>query len=267
MINTMRKWFKLKRGIGRKGAVLFFAVCLLTLVGCHPLQRPGNELSVRYEQNFEIIGLEKDELIGNVNPAIFTTVDRSNEYFGEPLGSSSSPILTKDGKRFSLLTGRYLIHGYPVGNVYIYDKKGDLIIREIVGGSAGVRSLVMDIDKTYSIHVDGGYSTFTAEPYPTMFSNELSAGIWEVGLDIEAGEYAVTSPWGLGYLEIYEKGKEPRLYEIIGGDEIKSESRVTLKDGQKLRITKVSIVNFTPLDERLEKCVKKASAEDLRECS
>ncbi|WP_252502477.1 hypothetical protein [Sporosarcina sp. Marseille-Q4943] len=246
MINTMRKWFKLKNGVGWKRTFLLFAACLCTLAGCHPLQGAGNEKNVSYERNFEIIGPERDELIGNVNQALFNTVDRSNERIGE----STAPIMSKDGKRFSLLSGRYLLHGYPVGNVFIYDKKGDLIIREIVGGSGGVRSLTMDIDKTYSIHVDGGYAAITAEPHPTMFSNELTAGIWEVGLDIEAGDYVVTSPWGLGYLEIHDKGEEPRLYEIIGGDGIKSESRVTLTDGQILRITKVSMVEFAPLDGR-----------------
>ncbi|MFS0688414.1 hypothetical protein AB1K89_04060 [Sporosarcina sp. 179-K 8C2 HS] len=228
-------------------AIVLFSACLFTLAGCYPLQGAG-DANGNYEKNFEIIGTERDELIGEVNPAFFTTVDRSNEHIGE----STAPIISKDGKRFSLRSGRYLLHGYPVGNVFIYDKKGNLIIREIVGGSAGVRNLVMDIDNSYSIHVDGGYDAFTAEPYPTVFSKELSAGVWEVGLDIEAGEYAVTSPWGLGYLEIHEKGKEPRLFEIIGGEQIKSESHVDLKDGQKLRITKVSIVDFKPLDGRSE---------------
>ncbi|WHT47853.1 hypothetical protein QNH10_17450 [Sporosarcina thermotolerans] len=54
-------------------------------------------------------------------------------------------------------------------------------------------------------------------------ATELTAGIWEVGLDIEAGEYIVSMDYGLGYLEIHEKDKEPILYEIIGGPQYLSQ--------------------------------------------
>ena len=71
-------------------------------------------------------------------------------------------------------------------------------------------------------------------------STDLNAGIWEVGLDIEAGDYLVGSEYGMGYMEIHEKGKEPVLYEVIGGNETGSKSHVNLTEGQKLRVTGIS---------------------------
>ena len=132
MKNTMHNWFKL---IGGKMCSFLISVsCLLMLSGCHPLQQSESDKTDPYEQNFEIVGSEKDELIGKVNPAIFTTVDRSNE--GAELVESA--VYTKEGVKVTLQPGRYTISGYPAGNIFIYDENGDLVIREIVGHSGGV---------------------------------------------------------------------------------------------------------------------------------
>ena len=77
MKNIMQKWFKLIGG--KMGLSFLIASCLLMLSGCHPLQQSESDKIDPYEKNFEIVGSEKDELIGKVNPAIFTTVDRSNK--------------------------------------------------------------------------------------------------------------------------------------------------------------------------------------------
>lgn len=243
MKNTMQKWFQLLGG--KTGPTILIASCLLILSACHPLQKSEPEKLIPYEKNFEIVGPEKDALIGNVNPAIYTTVDRSNENAEQV----ESEVYTKEGVKVTLQPGRYSITGYPVGNIFIYDKNGDLVIREILGHSAGVGSLTVDIDGTYTVFADGGYDYVSFVPIPTQLSTDLNAGIWEVGLDIEAGEYIFGSEYGLGYLELHEEGKEPVLYEVIGGIETGSKSRVKLTEGQKIRITGISLVNFKPIDE------------------
>lgn len=231
--------------IRKGGASVVIAVSLLLLSGCHPLQKSETTKVGPYEANFEIVGDEKDALIGTVNPAIFNTVNRSNENAEQV----DRDIFTKEGERVTLQPGRYSITGSPVGNIFIYDEKGDLIIREIVGHSGGVGSLTIDVDDTYAIFADGGYNHVSFVPVPTELSTDLNAGIWEVGLDIEAGEYIFSSEHGMGYLEIHEKGVDPVLYEVIGGNEMGSQSRVKLKDGQKLRITGISLLNFKPAGE------------------
>ena len=244
MKTTMQKCVQL---FGSKfGTSILIASCLLILSGCHPLQQSESNKIDPYEKNFEIVGSEKDELIGKSNPAIFTTVDRSNTGAEQV----ETGVYTKEGVNVTLRSGRYLISGYPAGNIFIYDENGELVIREILGHSGVVgSSLTVDIEDTYTIFADGGYDHVSFTPVPTQFSTNLTAGIWEVGLDIEAGEYIVGSEYGLGYMLIHEKGKEPVLHEVIGGTQAGSKSQVKLIDGQKVRVTGIPSVQFTPVDE------------------
>ena len=244
MKNIMLKCFEM---IGGKiGLSLLITSCLLILSGCHPLQQSESDKIDLYEKNFEIVGSEKDELIGQVNPAIFTTADRSNKEAEQV----ESDVFTKEGVKVTLQSGRYSISGYPAGNIFIYDKNGDLVIREIVGHSGIVgSSLTVDIEDTYTVFADGGFDHVSFTPVPTQLSTNLTAGIWEVGLDIEAGDYSIGSENGLGYIEIHETGTEPVLYEIIGGTQSGSKSRVKLTEGQKVRVTGISSVQFTPVEE------------------
>ncbi len=234
------------RRIGRKRISVGIFVCMLLLSGCHPLQGTKSEKRSLYEDNYEIIGTTRDEIIGKVHPAIFTTVDRRNIGTKRTYG----PVVSKDGLKLNVAAGRYVLTGYPTGNMFIYDKNHNLLVREIVGSKAGVPSLTADIDSTFSIVFDGGYNTITIEPVETELSTELTAGIWDVGLDIEPGNYTISIPYGYGFVQIFEQGKDPLLYELTGGELTGSKSRVHLKEGQKVRVTKISTVNFEPSSEQ-----------------
>ncbi|MCG7344609.1 hypothetical protein MHZ92_10710 [Sporosarcina sp. ACRSL] len=242
MKKTMQKWFELNGS--KMGTSLLIASFLLLLTGCHPLQQSKFVKVAPYEKNFEIIGSERDDLIGQVNPAIFAQVDRSNVHAEQV----ESGVFTREGVKVTLQPGRYSITGYPTGNIFIYDENGELIIRDIVG-FAGVGSLTVDIVETYTVFADGGYDHVSFTPVPTQLATNLTPGIWEVGLDIEAGDYIVGSEYGLGYLEIHEKGKEPHLYEVIGGTQTGSKTRLKLTVGQKLKVTGISLVQFSPVEE------------------
>ena len=107
----------------------------------------------------------------------------------------------------------------------------------------------MDIDSTFSLVFDGGFSTVTLKPVKTELSTELTTGIWDVGLDIEPGNYTIGIPDGYGFVQILEEGKDPQLFELMGGELTGSQSQVQLKEGQKVRVSKVSMVKFEPLSE------------------
>ena len=222
--------------------LLLIILGLFVMAGCvhGPFQSSPSEKVLRYEENFEIIGSEKDDMIGKVNPALFATSDRSNAKAEEV----QIPVVPNEGKEIKLQSGRYSITGNPTGNVFIRDGNGDLVLREIVGNYGGVGSLTVDIDETYTVRVDGGYDSVYIHPVGTMLSTELMAGVWEVGLDIEAGTYTITTPYGLGYLQILDKHAESKMYEVIGGQYSSSQSQIHLTDGQKVRITGVAIVHF-----------------------
>ncbi|WOV88185.1 hypothetical protein QWT69_03400 [Sporosarcina oncorhynchi] len=212
--------------------------CML-LAGCNPMQEKPTDAAVDYMEDFQLSGTEKDELIGTIHPAVYQTVNRDNVGL-EPM---SIPVVPKEGEEVQVPTGRYMITGYPVGNVFIYDEKKELILTEIVGSYAGSGSLTVDLDASYTIRVDGGYESVELTPVPTILNTEsVTTGLWTVGLDIEAGKYEATIEGGYGYLMILEEGEEPLLYELIGGTVGKSMSRVELKDGQVVRVTKTSNV-------------------------
>lgn len=231
--------------IKRKSIVGVLFICMLLLSGCHNLQGSKSDKKIVYADNYEIIGTTRDQIIGTVYPAIFTTVDRSNTEAKRTYG----PVPTKNGVKLNIETGRYALTGYPSGNIYIYDKDNNLLAQEIVGDKAGVPTLTADIDSTYSIVLDGGYNTVTILPVKTELSTELTAGIWDVGLDIEPGDYTISIPAGHGFVQILEQGKDPRLFELMAGGLTNSKSLIQLKEGQKVRVSKVSVVTFEPVSE------------------
>lgn len=241
MRNIILTWNK---KITRRKIPLMFIVVLFVMAGCEQeaFQNSPSEKVLRYEENFEIIGSEKDNLIGKLNPALFKTSDRSNALAEEV----QLPFVPREGEEVKLPSGRYSITGSPTGNVFITDGSGNLLLREIVGSYAGVGTLTVDIDETYTIRVDAGYETVSILPVETQLSTELTAGIWEVGLDIEAGDYKVTTPYGLGYLHVLDKNDDPKVYELIGGTFSSTKSSLHLKEGQKLRITELSSIQFQP---------------------
>lgn len=223
-----------------KGIAIGILVCMIILSGCHNLQGTNTEIGSVYADNYEITGTARDEIIGTVHPAIFTTVDRSNKEAKRKYG----PMPSRKGAKVTIEAGRYALSGNPTGNIFIYDKDDNLLVREIVGDKAGVPTITADIDSTFSIFFDGGYNSVTIAPVKTMLSTELTTGIWDVGLDIEPGSYTMSIPNGYGFVQIFEEGKDPRLFELLAGGLTNSESLVQLKEGQKVRVSKVPVVYF-----------------------
>lgn len=241
MKNIIRKRFE------AQVVLIVIFVSMLILSGCHNLHGNKSEMiRSAYADNYEITGTAKDKIIGTVHPAIFTTVDRSNSEAKRTYG----PMPSKKGAKVTIEAGRYELTGSPTGNIYIYDKDDNLLVREIVGEKAGVPTITADIDSTFSIVFDGGYNTVTIQPVKTELSTELTAGIWDVGLDIEPGDYTISIPYGYGFVQILEEGKDPQLFELMGGELTGSQSQVQLKEGQKVRVSKVSMVKFEPLSEQ-----------------
>lgn len=224
------------KGMGKLSFVPFIlGLFVLALSGCN--QESPSKKAIQYQENYEIVGSEKDELLGNVSDAIFKTSDRSNK--------GAEELFIKDVSKgeISVPSGRYRIAGEMTGNVYIHDENGNLLYHAIVGSPYGVESITVDLDETDTITMDGFDQAYVM-PAETQLSTELTAGIWEVGTDIEAGDYAISSPYGLGYLQIFDQNEDPVVFEVIGGGFEGTESDIQLRNGQKLRITDISMIHF-----------------------
>lgn len=225
-------------------SLVLLIIVLIVLSGCDRVLNASsfNNMSA-IEKNSEIIGGEKDEIVGDVSKGIYQSIDRANEK-AEAFETSGIP---KSGVEVKVPEGRYTIQAGSAGNVFIYDEEGELLMRELFDGMFGVESIELDIGENYTLFFDGGLYWATLSPTETTMSNELSSGIWEVGVDIEAGNYVVTADEGtLGYLQVFEIDEEVQVYELMSGDTLQTTSEVQLIDGQKLKITGIPLVVFNP---------------------
>ncbi|SES61760.1 hypothetical protein SAMN05216389_10131 [Oceanobacillus limi] len=225
---------KMKRMI-----ITIFIISLFVLVGC---QQNPSEKVLHYEANNEIIGTEKDEIIGDVSDTIYESIDRSNSEAEEMM---VGPV-EREGEEVTPSKGRYTISGGLSGRVVISDEQGNLLLEEILDQAYGVQSVTVDLNGSHSVYFDGVEEAMIS-PAQTNFSNELSAGIWEVGKDIEAGDYSVmaASEQAFGDLMIFEEGESTRLYEIIDTSP-ESMIEVSLEDGQKVKISGLAFLEFKP---------------------
>lgn len=215
--------------------LLILFASLLVFSGCET----RSEEVLSYEENYEITGTEKEEMVGNISETIYNSIDRSNRNAKEVI----IDVIYNEGKDISLPEGRYEISGQLTGNVYIRDKEGNELFHALLAPPLlGVERVFVDVSNEHIVHVDGFEEVYIT-PASTQLTSELSSGIWEVGKDIEEGNYEVTGN-DLGYLQIFEKGKSPQVYEVIGGDGANTIT-VQLKNGQKLVIKNLLNLKFT----------------------
>lgn len=218
-----------------------FISILFVLIGCN--EKPS-EKALLYEENNEIIGAERDELIGEISDSLYNSIDRDNSEAEEIISA-----IERQGKDIIPKEGRYIIgagvnHDVPQsGRVLVYDENNILLIDELLDEFRGVSSVAINLNGSHIVHFDGITQAFLT-PVATEISNELNAGIWEVGIDIEAGNYSVMpADFGFGYLQIYEEGEAPRVFEFLDGSD-QSKIEVLLVDGQIIKITGLNMLQF-----------------------
>lgn len=216
--------------------------CFLLLIGC---SEETSQKVLSYQENNEITGEEREELIGDISPTIYESGDRDNknaeEIYIQPVD--------KQGEKLTPPAGRYIITagdlgGEPQsGRVLVYDANGLLLIEELLDSYIGVGSVTVNLNGSHTVHVDG-IDELLVSPVPTTTSNELTAGIWQVSEDIDAGNYTVVATeYSFGYLQIFEKGETPRVFEILNNP-TNSTINLQLKEGQILKISGVDYLKF-----------------------
>lgn len=213
---------------------LIFFSSFFVLNGCGEV----SEVITSYQENYEIIGAEKEKLLENISDTIYESIERNHSDAKEVILN----VIDKHGNDLILPEGRYEISGGYSGDIEIRDEKGKLLLTEIIAPpSLGVESVTVDLNGSHILHV-GGFEGVVITPVTTESSTELTTGIWEVGKDIEAGDYTVTGS-ALGNLLIFEKEKDPQVYEIIGGEPATAID-VQLRAGQKLKISGLIMAQF-----------------------
>jgi hypothetical protein len=224
--------------------VILFLFNVMILSGCtYIFQAVPSEKAESYQNNYEIIGEEKDEMIEEmmISETIFDISDRDNMEMEDPYYFD-----VNNEEEFTLPPGRYWFTGEISGNIYIYDKEDKLLIHEIIG-MPGVMGFAADVDDSHTIRIDGLESA-AAMPLPAEISNELHTGIWHAGTDIEPGRYTIRTVGGFGHVIILEPDADAHIFEMLRSQSVESESEIEIRDGQVVRITGISSVEF----ERME---------------
>ncbi|WP_042224267.1 hypothetical protein [Oceanobacillus manasiensis] len=220
--------------------ILFSSLLLLSSCTSPVFQAAPSEKAKSYQENHEIIGEEKEEMLEemNISETIFdiSEKDRTDQGIEEDYYFDVT-----NEEEFTVPTGRYWFSGDVSGNIFIYDEEGHLLIHEIIG-YPGVRGFYADVDESHTIRIDGLESAAAFVGVEMEPSNELSAGIWHVGTDIEPGSYTINPVGGLGHVFILSPNGEAEILEMIGSQSVSTESKIELREGQVVRITGISSV-------------------------
>lgn len=142
--------------------------------------------------------------------------------------------------------GRYVCTSDSSGNFIVTNKNGLPIINEILGNDdLGVSKVTSDFKDGEKIEISGIKNVHFA-PAETKVSNELSAGSWVVGLDIEPGKYVAEVNNGQGNFVVYKNGF-PTVNEILDASGDMGVPNVTLKleKGEVISISGLNQVLFT----------------------
>lgn len=183
------------------------------------------------ESSFEITGKEKEKIIGQYTDRFLEPINRDNiTGFHEMLG----------GKFENFSTSRYNFEAYSGGLLLVYDEEDNLIFKEVM--DHGNFLVELDLWEDYTVEISGFRELYVMQ-VGTNPSQELFSGIWQVGLDIEAGNYTMTGE-GHGYVQIFDANNQTQVFEVIGNDYVNTRSDVVLKEGQKIRINGLSKVDF-----------------------
>lgn len=133
----------------------------------------------------------------------------------------------------------------PAGEYIL--KPSAMAYYQVASDSTGALESIVSNDNfsgtRYITVSDGQYLTLTScTAYPASYVSEgkvkndnLSGGMYKVGVDIDAGEYKVT-PDGNGYYEV-DSSSAGTLDAIVANENFSSDVYVTVSDGQYLKLS------------------------------
>lgn len=172
----------------------------------------------------------------------------------------------------------------PIGEYYIEAKAGKTAYFCIYDDSTGKSIIENDnFECHYFIKIeDGDYielsrcTAVAVEDVEIEFdSNNLTAGMYRVGIDIPAGEYKLTQASDFSaYVCVYDNFSKSR--DIITNDNFKNQKYISVKDGQTLLLSRCegSIVSESESEdealislEELEYHLEKSMTSDALSCS
>lgn len=178
------------------------------------------------------------------------TAPQNNNSAGSATTSEQQPAESRD-KLEQYDAGMYKVGTDIPAGEYIL-KPSAMAYYQVATDSTGTLESIVSNDKfsgtRYITVSDGQYLTLTScTAYPASYVSEgkvkndnLSGGMYKVGVDIDAGEYKVT-PDGNGYYEV-DSSSAGTLDAIVANENFSSDVYVTVADGQYLKLSGATLV-------------------------
>lgn len=237
--------FKLKEFTYKKGKVLsLLFISSIVLAACGSEQEAANEADSEEPASTE---MEKEESEENEEES----ADAAETVEGAVTLNDGTVTVGED-----LPAGRYLITGKEVGNFTIENNEDrnystlEILENEEEGLGMGVPNLTLDLIEGQDIQLEGMEETTFTPVKERSVSNVLTTGTWEVGTDVEPGNYTVTTTGEKsGKIMVYDAGEKlPAVMEPIDPDgELGAESLdVELKEGQTVIVSTSPELSFEP---------------------
>lgn len=181
-----------------------------------------------------------------ISMAIYFTKERNtsrdNSSAKETILSAGSFECGKD-----IPEGRYTCKAIN-GDVGFQVFKGNNILPEVVdvlsvNGDKGVSTLTFSLNTGDTIIIDNHKVKFI--PVETKLSDKLTAGIWEVGIDIKPGKYIAKAKDGDGVLTIYNNEKSILNVDLdSNGKNGMKQVECNLKKGDIINIGLINEIDF-----------------------
>lgn len=146
--------------------------------------------------------------------------------------------------------GRYEIVGSNLGNIRIYDEYNE-VCDEAIGGDGinGVRKLFVNLIAGYKLDITDVETTKFTPNINRKSLNTLYTGFWEVGTDIDAGEYKIKSVTNqAGKIFILSSYGDIKLDHGLGETSEDPEPTILLEDGDIIWIQKMDSVKFESIN-------------------
>lgn len=142
--------------------------------------------------------------------------------------------------------GRYVCKSLGGAGNFVVEKGGVPTVNEILdpSGKNGVKTVTCNLTKGESIKISS-IKKVKFTPAETKISDKLSAGTWEVGVDIKPGRYVAKVKHGSGNFVVNDNGV-PTVNEILDASGENGVKTVTcdLKDGEIINVSSLNEVYF-----------------------
>ncbi|MGL5822257.1 MAG: hypothetical protein ACRCYE_11685 [Sarcina sp.] len=199
---------------------------------------------------------QESTAIQNIKKAAITSdVIAKNNSANEKIDNSSAKDTTLNTGTYTvgangsnISEGRYMIETVGSGKISIKNTSGNVVEELSVSDSNTSTPMksVLVLEKGETITITG-LNNVKFTPYTPHYLSVLNAGVYQVGVDVKAGEYKIEIPSGNGIVTVNNSLGIPVLNEMLTGQGIQT-VEMNLVNGYTIVVNGINGVKLTPIN-------------------